>query len=78
MTIYEYATAILPREEIDHHQTDLYLKVTPESKKIISKYEYKDNVTTFIDQITGTLWYDIPFAYIPGWIKDHETGWNPL
>ena len=55
-------------EEIAHHGCgngldDLYLKVTPVSKELVDQYEFKCNVTTFVDQIDHTLWYDIPFAY---------------
>lgn len=62
------ARAKMPPEEISHHgcgngMDDLYLKVTPVSKELVDQYEFKCNVTTFTDQITHALWYDIPFAY---------------
>jgi hypothetical protein len=53
----------IPQGEIDHHSSDLYVKKTPTSTAIINEYEFKCNVTTFIDQITKTVWYEIPFAY---------------
>lgn len=49
--------------EVGSHYSDLYVKVTPVSTEIVNQYEYKKNVTTFVSQIDGTLWYDIPFAY---------------
>lgn len=55
--------------EIDHHESDLYVKVTPESRKIVDAYEFRCNVTTFRSRIDGTTWYDIPFAFDPFWIK---------
>ena len=55
--------AKIPPEHIDHHESDLYLKVTPETTEIISRYEFKKLVTKFIDNINHELWYDIPFAY---------------
>ena len=54
---------------LDSHESDLYAKVTPESKKIIADYEFKNNVKTFRSQIDKEGWYDIPFAYKPYWDK---------
>lgn len=76
--IYEEALKTIPADHIDHHGTDLYLKVTKESRELISLYDFKRNITTFIDAIDHELWYDIPFAYSPGWIRDPKTGWFPL
>lgn len=61
--ICELAIEQMNKEDIDHYQGDLYLKVTPISKKLVSQYDYKNLVTTFIDNIDGVLWYEIPFAY---------------
>ena len=33
--------------EIDHHESDLYIPVTPETTKLVEQYEFKCNVTTF-------------------------------
>lgn len=66
--IYEKAIQEMKPEEIDHWQTDLYLKVTPVSKKLVDEYEFKNIVEIFTSDYPddkGTLWYDIPFAYIP-------------
>lgn len=49
--------------EIDNHCSDLYVPVNKTTTKIIDSYEYKCNVTTFISQIDGKPWYEIPFAY---------------
>lgn len=48
---------------IDNWCSDLYVPVTPETTAIIDQYEFKCNVQKFRNQIDGTLWYDIPFAY---------------
>ena len=61
--LYNEAIKVMKVEEIDTHESDLYLKVTPASKDLISKYEFKQNVTTFKSAIDNTTWYDIPFAY---------------
>lgn len=66
--IYECALKIMQQKDIDHWCSDLYLRVTPESKKLVAEYDYKNNVSTFTDQIDGVLWYEIPFAYYgPEW-----------
>lgn len=61
--ILEKAVKIMKENEIDHHESDLYLKVNENSKKLIEEYDFKENVTTFIDEIDDELWYDIPFAW---------------
>lgn len=65
--IYDIAISKLPSEDIDHHNSDLYIKVTPESKKLVETLEYKDSgmLTTFKDD-KGTTWYELPFCYPMG------------
>jgi hypothetical protein len=53
--------------ELDHHASDLYAKRTPVSERILRGYEHRRNVTTFRSNVDGTVWYDIPFAYMPFW-----------
>ena len=65
--IYEEAVRSMNPEDIANWQTDLYLKVTPESRRLVEKYDYKNLVETFVDNIDHELWYDIPFAYTPEW-----------
>ena len=60
--------------EIDHHESDLYIPVTLETRELIRRYKSRANVTMFKNQLTKTkltyqLWYDIPFAYSPFWDK---------
>lgn len=55
--------------EISHHESDLYVKVTPESRAIVEDYEFRCNVTAFRSRVDGELWYDVPFAFDPFWIK---------
>ena len=52
----------MPPEHIDHWCSDLYLKVTPISEKLIANYDFRNLVHVFIDQIEGKPWYEIPFA----------------
>lgn len=50
--------------DIDSHCSDLYCKKTPITEKIIEKYQSETGVkaTNFVDHITGTMWYDVPFG----------------
>lgn len=59
--------------ERDHHCSDLYVKATPETTRIIRQYEYRRQIATFRDQTDPqrALWYDIPFAYLPYW-ENHQ------
>lgn len=66
-TLYEKALAILPPEEIDHHESDLYLKHSKKSQALIAGYEYRNQVKPFVSPLDGCVWYDVPFAYIPYW-----------
>lgn len=61
-------------EDIDHHEYDLYVYVTPLTTKVIKEWMkdngYTDNlngllIQKFRDQITGRIMYDIAFQYIP-------------
>jgi len=54
----------MQENELDHHCSDLYVKKNSISTKFVNEYEFKMNVTTFIDAIDHELWYDIPFAYV--------------
>lgn len=56
----------IPDEDIDHYETDLYLRKTPATTKLIQTIlpdSFKKNVTTFIDNIDKVPWYEIPFAF---------------
>ena len=49
------------------HESDLYAMKTPRSTEIVGAYFFKQNVRTFINQIDGLTWYNIPFAFDPFW-----------
>lgn len=63
--IYEKAKAILPKEDIDHHETDLYLRVSPKSTELVNSMKYRNSglLSTFKDNIDGDMWYELPFCY---------------
>lgn len=56
--------------QMDHHQSDLYVKATPETLAIIEKAKADDPSifsSKFIDQESGETWIDLPFQYAPYW-----------
>lgn len=55
----------LPEKDIDHHATDLYVRVSPKSTEIIKKYGIDKGalLSTFIDNIDHVKWYEVPFIY---------------
>lgn len=68
-SIYQQAKEQMNETEIDHHLSDLYLKVTDVSRKLISEYEYRKLVKNFTSHIDKQSWYEIPFAFDPYWDK---------
>lgn len=67
--IYTAAREILPDSDIDHHETDLYIRVTPASMDLVKNYEFWFNVQRFNATDGSGQWYDIPFAYNPAWAE---------
>lgn len=68
-----------PKEDIHHHESDLYVYVTPLTTKVLENW-CKENgwkpqlvkekscvFDIFKDSITGRKMYDIAFQYIPFW-----------
>ena len=54
---------------IDHHESDLFLPVTPETIALVKEYRFAKSVKRFVSTIDGRaeIWYEIPFAYSPFW-----------
>lgn len=61
----------LDKKDIDFSDfgSDLYIRVTQESKRIISELKPKSLLTTFTDNIDRVLWYDLPFCKNSNLIK---------
>ena len=67
--IYTAALRVLPASDIDHHETDLYLKVSEKSAALVAAYDFRGNVEKFRPQLDGCAWFDVPFAYTPAWVE---------
>jgi len=61
-----YTALLAAGVPLDHHESDLYVKVTVESTRIVEN-QHKRMPRLFTSHIDGELWYDIPFAYEPFW-----------
>ena len=51
--------------DIDHWGSDLYVRKTPQTTRIVKSLPdlYKNNITTFKDDIDFDTWYEIPFVW---------------
>jgi hypothetical protein len=52
--------------EIDHHESDLYLRVCPRAKALLTE-TYPEAKYTIFRGTDGNNWYEIPFAFDPFW-----------
>lgn len=53
--------------EYDHHESDLYIPVNDQTKRLMKDFEYRILSKVFKSNIDGSPWYEIPFAYTPWW-----------
>lgn len=62
--IHSICYTFLPKGDIswDEYSSDLYIRVTEESRKIIAELSPKSLLSTFIDNIEHDQWYDLPFC----------------
>lgn len=62
-----------PMEEMGHHRSDLYVYVTPLTRRVINEWFEEKGfnrdsfVSTFTDQVSGKPMYDVAFQYTPYW-----------
>ena len=62
-----YAACVARNIPVQNHESDLYIPVTEETTKLVK--EFGLTPTTFVNQVEGGQWYDVPFAYMPWWEK---------
>lgn len=51
--------------EIANYESDLHVKYTELSSKILAQYGHTHNM--FKSAIDGSAWFDVPFQYAPYW-----------
>lgn len=70
---YEIAAANMNPEHIDHHASDLYLKVDDVSRVIVGALDNTALLSTFTSWIDSSVWYELPFCYLPAFTRDPLT-----
>ena len=66
--IHSIAEKCLPEEDLNNHETDLYIASSPVADHLIEMLDKSTNgiksgmITTFTDQLTGRKSYDLPFC----------------
>lgn len=70
---YKYARAYMNPEHIEHHASDLYLKVDDVSRVIVGALDNTALLETFTSWEDGTHWYELPFCYLPAFTRDPLT-----
>ena len=66
ISLYDFLVAC--GVEIGNHESDLQFPINHQTARILSKYPQKASIAErFKNQIDGTFWFDVPFAYLPFW-----------
>ena len=63
--IHSICHTFLPKADISdggEFSSDLYIRVTEESKRIMKELKPNALLETFVDNIDHSLWYDLPFC----------------
>ena len=67
-SLYAAMVKVMANTEIDNHESDLYVKITPASIAILKLFD-TTTATTFTHQTRKEQWFDIPFMFDPWWEK---------
>jgi hypothetical protein len=60
-----YARLVAAGCEVDHHESDLYVKDSPTARAITQD----QNRSFFRSQVDGEMWIELPFLYTPFWAR---------
>lgn len=72
-TLYQrLLEAEIPAQYIDHHESDLYVRLTPKTDEIIEQFYKEKGMASYHHAPTfkandGHIWFDCAFAYDPYW-----------
>lgn len=76
MTLYQELVAA--GCEIDSNESDLYVKVTPQSRAIIERWCWVNKqhrgISLFRSDTDNAMWWDVPFAFDPFWEARQKHG----
>ena len=60
----QFLDAGMKKSQLGNWQSDLYVLKNEISTQLLKEYKFQNNIQTFISEIDGKEWYDIPFAYV--------------
>ena len=65
-----YQTLLDAGVKVENRYSDLMFPMNEQTTAILSNFpEEKKISTTFLDNVSHTTWYEVPFAYTPYWEK---------
>jgi len=68
-----YDACVAAGLEMDSHESDLYLRDTPQALALIVSYRgMRHGAKRFRSAVDGNIWFDVPFAFAPFWRKHCE------
>lgn len=65
--LWQAVSRELPEGDIDHWQSDLYVRLTHTSEKVIERFMPFGSDEYSLFKSGGSYWFEIPFGYIPYW-----------
>lgn len=71
-SFYETIKDLVPRDYIDHRESDLYVRDTPVTRLVIRQFGRESSA--FTSPVDGQRWLDVPFGYEPFWKKKAAAG----
>jgi hypothetical protein len=65
--------------QMDHHESDLYVRMVPDAVKILRehygvRFGTHGGCTLFRSPVDGRIWIDCPFMYDPFWQRVRARG----
>lgn len=68
----------IPEKDIDTYQSDLYVRITPETTALIKKYGIDKHtlLSKFRDNIDHDMWYELPFVRMGEFIGEEDKELN--
>lgn len=65
---------VIPSDQINTYESDLYVLVTPKSKELLKKYNMYGNdlLSVFTDNIDHKRYFNIPFGNLGGYLKQRH------
>jgi hypothetical protein len=66
-----YADCVAAGLEIDSHESDLYVRDTPEAREILARH--RAHFVPFVGT-DAAAWLDAPFLYLPFWADKGRVG----